>query len=226
MSLVVVSLGASGLAARPPSAAVQRAPTEGASQRLPSAAAAAQRPPSAGAAVQRRYTDELLSCRVRGFFPFPSGPQGPIGWLFRDTHQAITVTNDCGERLTMDFMTAAGQAHPVWWDESVKWQVMLGQSIDGEVRIRGDCSPGSKLERLREAAERYDRSMNLYTNNCRIFCARMRREAVRLNPEESTPGAKLAADARLLLALIRASTLPMLYPLGVLFLCREGILGL
>tara|TARA_B110001452_G_scaffold70459_1_gene56913 strand:- start:96 stop:473 length:378 start_codon:yes stop_codon:yes gene_type:complete len=125
----------------------------------------------------------------------------------------------------MDFMTAAGQAHPVWWDETVKWKVMLGQSIDGEVRIRGDCTPGSKLERLREAAERYDTDMNLYSNNCRIFCARMRREAVRLNPE-ATPVAELAADARLLLALVRSSTLPMLYPLGILFLCREGIAGL
>ena len=205
--MLAVSLGAVGLAARPLPASVQR-------------------PPTAAAAVQRPPTDELLSCRVRGFFPFPSGPQGPLGWLFRDTHQAITVTNGrAGERLTMDFMTAAGQAHPVWWDETVKWQVMLGQSIDGEVCIRGECSPGSKLERLREAAERYDTNMNLYSNNCRIFCARMRREAVRLNPE-ATPGAELAADARLLLALVRSSTLPMLYPLGILFLCREGIAGL
>ena len=199
--LIALSLVVLALAARPP-AAMQRPPT-----------GAVQRP-----------TDELLSCRVRGFFPFPSGPQGLIGWLFRDTHQAIFVSNGQGERLVMDFMTAAGQAHPVWWDEGVKWRVMLGQSIQGEVRIRGDCTPGSKLEKLREIAENYDTSMNLYGNNCRIFCARMRREALRLNPEE--PGAELAADARLLLAIVRSSTLPMLYPLCVLFLCREGIVGL
>ena len=66
----------------------------------------------------------------------------------------------------MDFMTAGAQSHPVWYDERVKWQVLLGGSIDGEVRIRGrDPPPGSKLARLRQHAESYDTRMRLYTNN-------------------------------------------------------------
>ena len=185
-----------------------------------------------------------LSCRVRGFFPFPGGPRGPVAWLFRDTHQALSVVGDDKARLHMDFMTEGGQAHPVWWDEGVKWKVLLGQSIRGEVRIRsggragvriveGDAraasgdAPSSKLERLREIAESYDTSMNLYTNNCRIFCARMRREAERLNLEdldaEEARARSLAADIRLAIALLRASTLPMLYPGGVLLICWEGL---
>ena len=152
-------------------------------------------------------TPPQLSCKVRGFYPFPGGPRGPVAWLFRDTHQALSVVGEDKARLHMDFMTEGGQAHPVWWDEGVKWKVLLGQSIQGEVRIRtggrgarpdagreglrlvegiggaasgGDDVPSSssKLERLREIAEGYDCSMNLYSNNCRVFCARMRREAV------------------------------------------------
>lgn len=183
-----------------------------------------------------------LSCRVRGFFPFPGGPRGPVAWLFRDTHQALSVKcadSDC--RLHMDFMTEGGQAHPVWWDEGVKWRVLLGGSICGEVRIRSGGravlpdagergAPSSKLERLREIAESYDTRMNLYTNNCRIFCARMRREAERLNVEDlDAKDAKdrlRAADLRLAVALLRASTLPMLYPGGVLFVCWEGLRNL
>ena len=116
----------------------------------------------------------------------------------RTTHHAPRTTHHSPSH---------GQAHPVWWDEGVKWKVLLGQSIQGEVRIRtggrgarpdagreglrlvegmggaasgGDDVPSSssKLERLREIAEGYDCSMNLYSNNCRVFCARMRREAV------------------------------------------------
>jgi len=135
-----------------------------------------------------------LSCKVRGFYPFAGGPRGPVAWLFRDTHQALSVVGEDKARLHMDFMTEGGPAHPVWWDEGVKWKVLLGQSIQGEVRIRsggrgglrlvegvgvGGAAPGasasSKLERLREIAEAYDCRMNLYSNNCRIFCARMRR---------------------------------------------------
>ena len=140
-------------------------------------------------------TPPQLSCKVRGFYPFPGGPRGPVAWLFRDTHQALSVVGEDKARLHMDFMTEGGQAHPVWWDEGVKWKVLLGQSIQGEVRIRSGgrgglrlvegvggvasgvdaTSPSSKLERLRQIAEGYDCSMNLYSNNCRIFCARMRR---------------------------------------------------
>jgi hypothetical protein len=192
-------------------------------------------------------TPPQLSCKVRGFYPFPGGPRGPVAWLFRDTHQALSVVGEDKARLHMDFMTEGGQAHPVWWDEGVKWKVLLGQSIQGEVRIRSGgrgglrlvegvggvtsgvdaTSPSSKLERLRQIAEGYDCSMNLYSNNCRIFCARMRREAERLNAEDLEPeearSRLMAADVRLAIALVRASALPMLYPAGVLLLCWEGL---
>ena len=190
---------------------------------------------------------QQLSCQVIGFYPFPGGPRGPLAWLFRDTHQALSVVGEDQARLHMDFMTEGGQAHPVWWDERVKWRVLLGQSIRGEVRIRGGgrsglrlvegvggvaagddaTSSSSKLERLRQIAEGYDCRMNLYSNNCRIFCARMRREAERLNAEElgaeEARARALAADVRLAIALFRASLLPMLYPGGVLLLCWEGL---
>jgi hypothetical protein len=54
-----------------------------------------------------------------------------------------------------------------------------------------------------------------------------RREAERLNAEdlgaEEARARLLAADARLAIALVRASALPMLYPGGVLLLCWEGL---
>ena len=155
-------------------------------------------------------TPPQLSCKVRGFYPFPGGPRGPVAWLFRDTHQALSVVGEDKARLHMDFMTEGGQAHPVWWDEGVKWKVLLGQSIQGEVRIRSGgrgglrlvegmggvasgldtTSPSSKLERLREIAEGYDCSMNLYSNNCRIFCARMRRATLTRASRDARPPAK------------------------------------
>ena len=215
-------------------------------------AASSQAPSLAAPSEAPTLLDEVLECRVRGYFPFPGGPRGPFAWLFRDTHQAISVFGTGPERLHMDFMTAGGGAHPVWWDEGVKWQVLLGGSIRGEVRVRGAAAtPGSKLARLREVAESYDTDMNLcilrafepqstaeppahascppsrYTNNCRIFCARMRREAARINAEdlaqEDAAWSAMVADARLAVALLRASTLPMLYPGGVLFVCWEGV---
>lgn len=116
-------------------------------------------------------TDEKLSCRVVGFYPFPKRA-GPLAWLFRDTHQAVDIS--CGsDRLFADFMTAGGGAHPVWWDDGVKWHVLLGGSIEGEVRMKnsGECIPGSKLERLRTALAAYDCRMNIYTNSARAAAA-------------------------------------------------------
>lgn len=194
--------------------------------------------------ANRSTSVEVLSCRIKGFYPFPGGPRGPVASLFRDTHQAIVVTTSAGsDRAFMDFMTEGGAAHPVWWDESVKWRVMLGGSIRGEVRMRNsggtrdgssssDQQPSSKLERLRAVAAQYDTEMNLYSNNCRIFCARMEREVARLNAEdeEQPPAdetavrlAAFAADSRLALAVLRAGVLPALYPSGVFLFCWDGI---
>ena len=75
-------------------------------------------------------------------------------------------------------MTAGGAAHPVWWDENLKWRVLLGATIAGEVRVRGAPQSG-KLARLAAYARDYDTFMHLYANNCRVFAARMRREAAR-----------------------------------------------
>lgn len=177
---------------------------------------------------------DRLVWRVKGFYPFPQGIKGPVAWLFRDTHQAISVSTAGGEsKLLIDFMTEGGQAHPVWWDEAVKWRVLLGGSIRGEVRVRGTgevCEHGTKLHRLAAAATAYDSRMNLYTNNCRIFCARMEREAQRLNDEDADdaglPSARCRialADARLALAIANAAALPMLYPASILLLCWNGL---
>jgi hypothetical protein len=107
-----------------------------------------------------------LSCKIVGFFPFPShAARGPLYWAFKDTHQAVVVK--CGEeRLFVDFMTAGGASHPVWWEERLRWLVLLGGRIDGELRIK-DRSVGepvasaSKLERLRAWMDGYDVRMHL-----------------------------------------------------------------
>merc|ERR1712032_1650981 len=125
----------------------------------------------------------------------------------------------------MDFMTEGGPAAEVWWNEQAKWLVLLGQSIPGEVRVRrsgAPSSPGSKIDRLRRTAETYERSMNIYTNNCRTFCARMQREVERMNAENNQDTRPLAgnliADCRLVVALLAAGTLPLLYPITVALL--------
>lgn len=187
---------------------------------------------------------EVLSCRIKGFYPFPQGIQGPFSWLFRDTHQAILVSTTAGDcQLFCDFMTEGGQAHPVWFDEATKWRVFLGQNIRGEVRIRirpagGVVPPGSKLERFWVAAAAYDDRMNIYTNNCRIFCARMEREVARLNDQDchkgDAPGhaghgrgtqqmAVVQADVRLAFAILKAVALPLLYPASLLWVFWSGL---
>jgi len=151
-------------------------------------------------------SEERLSCRIIGFYPFPSDlPKGLASWLFKDTHQAIIVrTSASKEKVMMDFMTEGGQTHPVWWDDQVKWRVWFGGTIRGEVRVRSfprkktmmtmssapnsptndvPCGSKSKLQRLTETARAYDCGMNIYGNNCRMFCARMEREVKRLNAE-------------------------------------------
>lgn len=169
---------------------------------------------------------EILTSRVRGYFPFPTGPRGPLYHLFRDVHQSVSVSSSDGGRLHADFMTAGGAAHPVWWDENLKWRVLLGATIAGEVRVRGSPREGGKLARLEAYARDYDTGMHLYANNCRVFAARMRREAARLNAEDAGPDAVLdeaVADARLLAALAHAALLPALYPLCALLLCGPAI---
>ena len=216
--------------------------------------------PAALLATPPPSREERLSCSIRGFYPFPQGVKGPLAWLFRDTHQAISVTTSDGDGgLLLDFMTEGGMAHPVWWDETEKWRVLLGGSIAGEVRVRetgtwdynndtpDQLGGSSKLRRLRAAALAYDDRMNLYSNNCRVFCARMEREVARLNAEEEEDDERreeglaegaaserprrradddAAADARLALALLRAGVLPLLYPAAILWICWTGLDGI
>eukprot|EP00978_Attheya_sp_CCMP212_P008415 scaffold19817_cov31-Attheya_sp.AAC.1 len=83
-------------------------------------------------------------------------------------------------------MTEGGAFHPVWLEERVKWSVLLGGNIRGEVRVRvlGKHKNNAaeeqvtcpKMERLLQFAQSYDCDMKLYRNNCRMFCARMERE--------------------------------------------------
>lgn len=174
---------------------------------------------------------EVLSCRIKGFYPFPGTPSGPTAWFFREMHQGISVkTSDGSDSVFMDFMTKDGPAHPVWWDEGVKWQVLLGQNIGGEVRMRNSSREGgkasSKLERLRIIAANYDSDLNLYSNNCRIFCARMSREVERLNHDDADSAdgtskimAEFVADACLAFDVVRAAILPMMYPASAIFIC-------
>lgn len=192
-------------------------------------------PPAVAPPAVASRGDKLV-CKIQGFYPFPkSAKQGVLAWLFRDTHQAILVSSADG-RIFADFMTAGGQAHSVWWDDATKWHVLCGGCIDGEVRVRSsskggmalDLSPDSKLARLESTLRDYDCSMNLYTNNCRIFACRMEREVQRLNAEDAVDAGdaragELLADVRLAFGLLKAAALPALYPLGTLLLCWEGI---
>jgi hypothetical protein len=191
-------------------------------KKRPAAAAAAAACPNASDSTDTEVSndndrhqdeEELLSCRILGFYPFPTPPpQGPLGWVFRDTHQAIMVQSSSpssssakGRRVSvlMDFMTKDGEFHPVWYNEIVKWNVFLGGTIEGEVRVRflGNktkndyqqqhdleerCRKSPKMERLLKIARSYDCEMNLYGNNCRMFAARMEREVERLNYESNS----------------------------------------
>lgn len=103
-------------------------------------------------------------------------------------------------------MTKDGEFHPVWYNKAVKWNVFLGGTIEGEVRVRflgtttkqtrhdsndddDDNDDGAeqqttttrnttspKMERLLQIARSYNCDMSLYGNNCRMFTARMERE--------------------------------------------------
>ena len=147
------------------------------------------------------HDDEILSCSIKSFYPFPPGTSTKLSsWLFRDIHQAIVIRSSSSSSrrkiVMMDFMTEGGATHPVWWDDQVKWHVYLGGTIQGEVRVRisGDkkdreslssLASSPKLERLVKFAQNdYDCNMNIYQNNCRMFCARMEREVKRLNHED------------------------------------------
>lgn len=190
-----------------------------------------------------------LTSRVVGFYPFPiAPPRGPVGWILKDVHQAIFVTEtifpDAEETIEfpnlastkktvrMDFMTKDGARHPVWSDEIVKWNVFFGSSIDGEVRIKwiGEKGDGLeselKLDRLIDYAKGYDCQMNLYCNNCRMFAARMERETIRLNLEgvdhQDTRRILAVADIRCAVRIMWAAILPALYPLGAILLLYEG----
>ena len=127
-------------------------------------------------------------------------------------------------------------SHPVWWDERLKWHVLLGGSIRGEVRMRNygpPSPPGSKMARLRHRLSAYGSDLSLYSSNCRVFACRAVREVERLNAEDDedagsrrAKAAELAADARLAFGLLRAGLLPAVYPLVTLALCWEGLSGL
>ena len=116
----------------------------------------------------------------------------------------------------------------MWWDERVKWHVLLGGSIEGEVRIRDSGStrspPGSKLDRLRQYLRDQGNEMQLYHSNCRVFACRVQREVERLNAEgEEDAVSAFRSDLKLAFGLLRAGLLPAAYPLGTLWLCWEGI---
>ena len=133
-------------------------------------------------------------------------------------------------KVRMDFMTKGGANHPVWYNEIVKWHVWLGGTIDGEIRIKVTGGGGGAEQRQRRQQQRgttlstpssstvaysptmqqlityatnYNCHMNLYTNNCRMFTARIEREVERLNQHNlptnrtthTSDGTPLAATA-------------------------------
>jgi len=164
---------------------------------------------------------ETLSCRIVSFYPFPTPPpEGPLGWIFRDTHQAIVVKSSVagGGTVLLDFMTGGGEFHPVWYDEGVKLAVFFGGNIRGEIRIRGNADgTGPKMVRLLDAARSYDTAMNLYGNNCRMFCARMEREVELINGSDDggEKGSMKMAEIRCAVRVLGAGLLPAFYPLGI-----------
>lgn len=102
--------------------------------------------------------------------------------------------------------------------------------------VEEGSDPGSglsKLARLMAYADSYDRRMNLYSNNCRIFAARMEREVERINLEcmDTTSASQgdwshdmAVVNLRCSLRILWAAVLPSLYPLGVILLLCEGCL--
>ena len=98
---------------------------------------------------------------------------------------------------------------------------------DGEHHSR---TGSSKMERFLEIAQSYDCNMNLYTNNCRIFCARMEREVYRLNngggggdlPGRTAANPMTPSDLRFATRVALAALLPALYPLGAIGLLYYG----
>ena len=153
-----------------------------------------------------KKNESKLSCRVLGFYPFPTPPpQGPLGWLLKDTHQAIMVTSTStlssarsakisGSRkyrtkkttLLMDFMTKGGASHPVWYDEITKWNVFLGGSIEGEVRIKVLGTIQDRRDRIVTAEEKDNSSSRNdgYNNNNRM--ARLSKDGLELDRESSS----------------------------------------
>ena len=124
----------------------------------------------------------------------------------------------------------------------------------GYVRAAPPSPLAPRLAAVRDFAAAYDeRPLSLYSGNCRVFCARVRREVSLPTPGRHThslthPGgtgpaarsrgsttltsrrparqaAEAAADARLALSLLHAGALPALYPAVALALCWEGLLG-
>lgn len=113
-----------------------------------------------------------------------------------------------------------------------------------------DSMTSPRLLQLLEASRSYDCNMNLYCNNCRMFCARMEREVERLNAEEqkkegitaasnlfvneSSDAAYISklipndvvADIRCSSRIFGAGLLPALYPMAVLLSCYEGLHGI
>jgi hypothetical protein len=145
----------------------------------------------AGDGAPAIVTNEILSCRVRGYYPFSGKPRGLSGFLFGDVHSAIEITTSVdGKKLMLDFMTKDGQAAGVWSNESLQMAVLLGASIPGEVRLLGTGKRATRkdgeqlspqLQRIMQFVEAYDTEMNIYRNNCRTFTHKMEREVERLN---------------------------------------------
>jgi hypothetical protein len=140
----------------------------------------------------RTKEKEILSCRVRSYYPFSGTPRGLSGFLFKDVHTAIEITTSVAgqQKMMLDFMTKDGQAADVWSNEFLQLAVLLGASIPGEIRLLGtgkrakqkngqQLSP--QLQRIMEFSEKYDTEMNIYLNNCQTFTRKMEREVERLN---------------------------------------------
>jgi hypothetical protein len=157
--------------------------------------------------MKNNSEDDILSCRILGFYPSPTPPpKGFWGWLLKDIHQAIIIESSMykNQKLLMDFMTKDGGLHPVWYNENVKLGVMLGSTIKGEVRIRVLGGKTGRRQRTRrrqqeQGREELEVSKNLqedYDDDCNDRIQQQKKNE-NIIEEISAAAAKAATTAEL-----------------------------
>jgi hypothetical protein len=132
-------------------------------------------------------------------------------------------------------------------DDDYNDRIQEQQNIEETLR-------SSKMGEILQIAQSYNTNMNLYRNNCRIFCANMEREVGRVNQQQATTRSSHTATAiisqennnncnnnelfgtttttspmiltecRWILRSFFAVLLPALYPLAAIIMLYEGVI--